>query len=88
MPRTIIVSLPVADLKASVAFYTALGFVINPQCSGEAGALMVLSETISEVLSAYVPGPKGPVFMRLLEQTLGPDITTRTLDMVRKCAWA
>ena len=47
MPRTIIVSLPVADLKASVAFYTALGFVINPQCSGETGALMVLSETIS-----------------------------------------
>lgn len=42
----------------------------------------------SEVLAAYVPGPKGPVFMSLLERTFGKDITTRTLDTVRKCAWA
>ena len=48
----------------------------------------ILKSLGSEVLSAYVPGPKGPVFMRLLEQALGPDITTRTLDTVRKCAWA
>jgi uncharacterized protein (DUF1697 family) len=41
-----------------------------------------------EVLSAYVPGPKGPVFMSLLERTFGTDITTRTLDTVRKCAQA
>ena len=42
----------------------------------------------SEVLAAYVPGPKGPVFMGLLERTFGTCITTRTLDTVRKCAWA
>jgi uncharacterized protein (DUF1697 family) len=42
----------------------------------------------SEVLAAYVPGPKGPVFMSLLERTFGTSITTRTLDTVRKCAWA
>lgn len=42
----------------------------------------------AEVLSAYVPGPKGPVFMSLLERTFGTDITTRTLDTVRKCASA
>ncbi|WP_295645615.1 DUF1697 domain-containing protein [uncultured Methylibium sp.] len=42
----------------------------------------------SEVLCAYVPGPKGPVFMSLLERTFGKTITTRTLDTVRKCAWA
>ena len=42
----------------------------------------------TEVLSAYVPGPKGPVFMVLLERTFGTDITTRTLDTVRKCASA
>lgn len=41
-----------------------------------------------EVFSAYVPGDKGPVFMNLLERTFGKDITTRTLDTVRKCAWA
>jgi uncharacterized protein (DUF1697 family) len=42
----------------------------------------------TEVLSAYVAGPKGPVFMVLLEQTFGTDITTRTLETVRKCAAA
>lgn len=42
----------------------------------------------SEVLCAYVPNPKGPVFMSLLERTFGTDITTRTLETVRKCAQA
>ena len=48
----------------------------------------ILAFTGAEVLSAYVPSPKGPVFMSLLERTFGKDITTRTLDTVRKCAWA
>lgn len=48
----------------------------------------ILKCTGSEVLAAYVPGPKGPVFMSLLERTFGKSITTRTLDTVRKCAWA
>jgi uncharacterized protein (DUF1697 family) len=41
-----------------------------------------------EVFSAYVPGPKGPTFMVLLERTFGKDITTRTLGTVQKCAAA
>ena len=41
-----------------------------------------------EILSVYVPGPKGPVFMGLLEKTFGKDITTRTWETVRKCAAA
>ena len=48
----------------------------------------ILAFTGSEVLAAYVPSPKGPVFMSLLERTFGKNITTRTLDTVRKCAWA
>jgi uncharacterized protein (DUF1697 family) len=47
----------------------------------------ILKFTGSEVLSAYVPGPKGPVFMALIERTFGKDVTTRTLETVRKCAW-
>jgi uncharacterized protein (DUF1697 family) len=42
----------------------------------------------TEVFTAYEPNPKGPVFMTLLERTFGKDITTRTLDTVRKCAVA
>lgn len=41
-----------------------------------------------EVYSAYVPTPKGPVFMTLIEKTFGKDVTTRTWDTVRKCAAA
>jgi uncharacterized protein (DUF1697 family) len=42
----------------------------------------------TEVFTAYEPSPKGAVFMTLLERTFGKDITTRTLDTVRKCAVA
>ena len=53
MTRTINVSLPVTDLKASMAFYTALGFVNNQQWSGDGAAFMAWSETISIVLLTH-----------------------------------
>ena len=53
MPRTITVSLPVTDLNASKAFYTALGFVNNPQFSDDGGAFMVCSETINVMLLTH-----------------------------------
>lgn len=48
----------------------------------------ILKAIDREVFSVYVPTPKGPVFMSLLERTFGSEITTRTLDTVRKCAQA
>ncbi|NQD38589.1 lactoylglutathione lyase [Permianibacter sp. IMCC34836] len=53
MARSIIVSLPVADLSTAQTFYTALGFVKSPQCSDESGVLMVWSETISVMLLTH-----------------------------------
>jgi uncharacterized protein (DUF1697 family) len=41
-----------------------------------------------EVFTVYVPSGNGPVFMRLIEKTLGTDVTTRTWDTVRKVARA
>ena len=41
-----------------------------------------------EVFAAYVPSPRGPVFMALIERTFGKNVTTRTLETVRKCAFA
>jgi uncharacterized protein (DUF1697 family) len=38
----------------------------------------------TEAFSVYVPGPHGPVFMRLIEKTFGEEVTTRTWDTVRK----
>lgn len=42
----------------------------------------------SKVLCAYLPNDQGPAFMTLLERSFGKMITTRTIDTVRKCAWA
>jgi len=44
----------------------------------------ILGETGAEYFSEYVPGPRGPVFMVLLERTLGDEITTRTWETVKK----
>ncbi|MBF5004075.1 DUF1697 domain-containing protein [Diaphorobacter sp. NR2-3-3-1] len=52
----------------------------------EQAAILKLEGT--EAFCAYVPHEKGPVFMALLEKTFGKQITTRTLDTVRKCAAA
>jgi uncharacterized protein (DUF1697 family) len=41
-----------------------------------------------EVFGAYLPCPKGPVFMTLIERTLGKDVTTRTWDTVARVARA
>ena len=41
-----------------------------------------------EIFSAYVPSPRGPVFMTLIEKNFGSDVTTRTWETVKKCAKA
>jgi uncharacterized protein len=46
MAKQIFINLPISDMKASMAFYTALGFKNNPQFSNEDGACMVWSDTI------------------------------------------
>lgn len=42
----------------------------------------------AEVFSYYVPNPKGPVFMRLIERTFGTEQTTRTWKTIEKCSVA
>lgn len=53
MTRLIFVNLPVTDLKASMAFYTALGFKNNPQFTDETAACMVWSEAINVMLLTH-----------------------------------
>ena len=38
------------------------------------------------IFSDYMPNPKGPIFMSLIEKTFGKEVTTRTWDTVAKCA--
>ena len=39
-----------------------------------------------EAFSAYLPNPRGPIFMTLIERTLGTEVTTRTWDTVTRVA--
>lgn len=59
-----------------------------PRLPIEQDGAAILKLAGTEVFTAYVPSPKGPVFMTLLERTFGQDITTRTLATVEKCARA
>jgi len=46
----------------------------------------ILTMRDGEIFSAYLPTPKGPVFMALIEKTFGKDQTTRTWDTIAKVA--
>lgn len=49
-------------------------------------AARILSMNGLEVFSAYLPDPRGPDFMTLIEKTFGKELTTRTWDTVGKVA--
>lgn len=52
----------------------------------EIGGARILCVRGTEAFSAYVAGPQGPVFMRVIESTFGEDVTTRTWDTLEKVA--
>lgn len=56
----------------------------RPRLPIELHGARILSITDKAVFSAYLPTPKGPVFMALIEKTFGKDVTTRTWDTVAK----
>jgi predicted lactoylglutathione lyase len=53
MTKTIFISLPVADLAASTAFYQALGFERNTRFSDDTAACMAWSEAIQVMLLTH-----------------------------------
>ncbi len=53
MKKQIFINLPVADLQKSMEFYTAIGFTINAQFTGNTAACMVLSEEIYVMLLTH-----------------------------------
>jgi len=91
--QDLIESNPFAEFNLPLAAKPVVTFLRSPaertlELPIERDGASILKLIGSEVLAAYVPGPKGPVFMNLLERTFGTSITTRTLETVRKCAWA
>jgi uncharacterized protein (DUF1697 family) len=71
--------------KRIVTFLRAEPERVPPKLPEQDGA-RILAVRGREVFSTYVPTPKGPVFMSLLEKTFGQEVTTRTWDTVRKVA--
>jgi uncharacterized protein (DUF1697 family) len=68
-----------------------ISFLSHPATSApplpiERDGVQILALVGRELFTAYLPHPKGPVFMTMLERAFGKEITTRTLDTVRKCA--
>lgn len=61
---------------------------ILPQLPLERDDAHILAIVEREVFTAYVPNPRGPVFMSLIEKTFGKDVTTRSWETVRKCSSA
>ena len=53
MPQMIFVNIPVPNLGKSKAFYTALGFTINPQFSDDTTACVVISDTILAMILTH-----------------------------------
>jgi uncharacterized protein (DUF1697 family) len=54
----------------------------------ESDGAQILGVIGREVFTAYVPSDKGPVFMKLLENAFGREVTTRTWETVKKCVAA
>lgn len=53
MPKMLFINLPVTDLKRSMAFYEAIGFVNNPQFTNDQAAAMAWSDTIVVMLLTH-----------------------------------
>ncbi|MXV53338.1 glyoxalase/bleomycin resistance/extradiol dioxygenase family protein [Pedobacter sp. HMF7647] len=53
MAKQIFINLAVKDLQKSTDFYTALGFINNPQFSDDAGKCMVWSDNIFVMLLTH-----------------------------------
>lgn len=50
MARQIFVNLPVADLQASIAFFTRLGFHFNPEYTDDTATCMIIGDNIFAML--------------------------------------
>lgn len=91
--ETLLASDPFASFKLAPAAKCVITFLRHPpdgnvELPVERDGARILAVQGAEAFSAYEPGPKGPVFMTLLERTFGKDITTRTVATVEKCAKA
>lgn len=75
MSKQIFLNLPVKDLAKSTAFYTALGFTLNPDFSNDEGVAMVWSENIYFMLL------KHEFYSKFTSKTI-PDLTQTSSALI------
>lgn len=73
MAKQIFVNLPIGSLKASMAFYDALGFKNNPNFTNESAACMVYSEHI------YVMLHTEPSWHRFTQRPIPPSTSSEVM---------
>jgi uncharacterized protein (DUF1697 family) len=89
--RELLASDPYSAFRLAPEAKRIVTFLLNKPTSKlplpiELRTARILALKDREILSAYLPDPKGPVFMALIEKTFGKEVTTRTWDTVAKVA--
>ena len=86
---TLLASDPYAALRVAPSAKRVVTFLKDPPKAKvslpiEMDGASILCLKGNEAFTAYLPSPKGPVFMTLIEKTFGKNVTTRTWDTVKK----
>jgi uncharacterized protein (DUF1697 family) len=84
---------PFARFRLSARTKRVVTFLREPHGAAlslpiEVDGARILAIDGREAFTAYVPSPRGPVFMTLIQKTFGENVTTRTWDTVKKCSSA
>jgi len=91
--RELLESDPYRELKPDAAAKRIVTFLLAapaapPRLPLEQGGARLLAIRGQDVIGLYLPNPRGPVFMSLIEKTFGKEQTTRTWETVGKVARA
>ena len=73
MAKAVFINLPIGNLKASMAFYDALGFKNNPQFTNDDAACMVYSDTIYVMLHSH------PSWRRFTQRPIPPSSSSEVM---------
>ncbi len=89
--QAILASDPYAAFRLPAAAKRLVTFLRLPPTSKlslpiEMDGARILCMLGTEIFSAYLPNPRGAVFMTLIEKTFGGQVTTRTWETVKKVA--
>lgn len=87
--RALLADDPYASLRLPAGAKRVVTFLREPPVKqvalpAEVDGARIVGVRGSEVFCAYVPSPKGAVFMTLIEKTFGKEATTRTWETVHK----